>query len=88
MTAKNMLIIKNEHGEIIAAQVEEAPGGEVGAFILPANAEHTVHRVFDVPAEIHQLAHPVEFHKAITEHVKSGKARIAQTTADELHARR
>jgi hypothetical protein len=83
---KNMLIIKDEHGEIIGAQVEEAPGGAVGGFILPAKAEHTIHRVFDVPAEIHQLADPVEFHKAMTGHVKSGNAKIAQTSADELHA--
>jgi hypothetical protein len=85
MKSKNMLIIKNEHGEIIGAQVEEAPGA-VGGFILPAKAEHTIHRVLDVPAEIHQLTDPVAFHKAMTEHVKSGKAKIAQTSADELHA--
>jgi hypothetical protein len=86
MTSKSMLIIQDEHGEIIGAQVEEAPGGAAGTYILPAKAEHTIHRVFDVPAEIHQLTHPVEFHKAITEHVRSGNAKIAQTNADELHA--
>lgn len=86
MTTKNMLIIKNEHGEIIAAQVEEAPGGSMGGFILPAKVEHTIHRIFDVPAKIHQLADPIEFHRAMTEYVKSGNVKIAQTSADELHA--
>ena len=56
-----------------------------GGFILPAKDEHTIHRVLDVPAKIHQLADPVEFHKAMTEHVKSGNAKIAQTSADEVH---
>ena len=87
MTSKNMLIIKDEHDKIIGAQVEEAPGGPMGCFISPAKAGHTIHRVLEVPAEIHQLSHPVEFHKAITEHVKSGKAKIAQTSVEELQAK-
>ncbi|MGH7121778.1 MAG: hypothetical protein ACREFP_22765, partial [Acetobacteraceae bacterium] len=46
----------------------------------------TVHRVSDVPPEIHNLAHPDEFHKAITDLLRSGTAKIAQTNAAELHA--
>jgi hypothetical protein len=86
MTAKNMLIIKNEHGEIIAAQVEDPADGQVRSFIRPANEGHTLHKVFDVPAEIHELVDPVEFRNAITNHVKSGNAKITQTNADELYA--
>jgi hypothetical protein len=86
MTTKNMLIIKDADGEIIAAQVEDPADCEVVTFISPAQEKHTLHRVFDVPSEIYSLTHPVEFHKAITDHVKSGKAKITQTNADELHA--
>jgi NAD-dependent SIR2 family protein deacetylase len=86
MTTKNMLIIKDARGEIIAAQVEDPYDSEVVTFINPAREEHTLHRVSDVPAEIHNLANPAAFHKAITDHVKSGKTKITQTNVDELHA--
>ncbi len=86
MATKNMLIIKDEHGEIIAAQVEEPADSKVNVFISPAHPQHTLHRVSDVPAEIHALAHPDEFHKAITDHVKSKHAKATQTSVEELNA--
>jgi hypothetical protein len=86
MTTKNMLIIKDESGKIIAAQVEETADSEVTTFISPAHESHTLHRVHDVPEEIHNLTHPDDFHKAITKHVESGDVKINKTSADELHA--
>jgi hypothetical protein len=86
MTARNMLIIKDARGEIIAAQVEDHADSKELTFISPAQEGHTLHRVFDVPAEIHNLIHPAEFHSALTGHVKSGKSKMTQTNADELHA--
>jgi hypothetical protein len=86
MTTKHMLIIKDARGEIIAAQVEESAASKVQMFISPAQPQHTLHRLSDVPAEIHNIAHPEEFRKAITDHVKSGKAKVTQTSAEELNA--
>jgi hypothetical protein len=86
MTTKNMLIIKDARGEIIAAQVEDPADSDVVTYITATQGEHTLHRVSDVPAEIHNLTHPDEFQKAITDHVNSGNAKITQTNADELHS--
>jgi hypothetical protein len=86
MATKSMLIIRDERGEIIAAQVEEPADSEVNTFISPAQPHHTLHRVSDVPAEICDIAHPDQFHKAITDHVKSGNAKLTQTNAEQLHA--
>jgi hypothetical protein len=86
MATKSMLIIRNVHGEIIAAQIEEPADSEVKIFISPAQPQHTLHRVSDVPVEIWAIAHPDQFHKAITDHVKSGYAKLTQTNAEELHA--
>jgi hypothetical protein len=88
MATKNMLIIKNEHDEVIAAQVEDdLNDSEVMSIISPADPKHTLHRVSEVPAEIHGLANPIEFQKAINDHVKSPNAKVAPTNADELHAK-
>ncbi|GLY98367.1 hypothetical protein [Actinoplanes sp. NBRC 103695] len=81
-----MLVIKDASGEIIAAQVEESPRSEIATYILPADPQHTLHRVSDVPAEICDLADPVEFHRVITYHVNSELAKVAQTNAAELQA--
>lgn len=81
-----MLVIKDASGEIIAAQVEESTKSDIATYILPAEPQHTLHRVSDVPAEICDLADPVEFHRAITDHVNSGLAEVAQTNATELQA--
>jgi hypothetical protein len=86
MATKSLLIIRDERGEIIAAQVEEPADSKVKIFISPTQPQHTLHRVSDVPAEIHDLAHPDEFHRAITDHVKSNHAKITQTNAEELNA--
>jgi hypothetical protein len=87
MTTKSMLIIKDARGEIIGAQVEDPADSKVATFITPAHKEHTLHRVSDVPAEIHGVASPLEFQKAITDHVKSGKAKVTLTNVEELQAR-
>jgi hypothetical protein len=84
--AKDILIIRDEHGEILGAQVENPADNNMSTFISPAKPEHTLHRVSDVPAEIFDLADPVEFHRAITRHVRSDRAKIAKTSADELHS--
>jgi hypothetical protein len=86
MATKNMLIIRDAHGEIIGAQIEQPSDNEIVTFITPAKPEHTLHRVSDVPAEICDLADPAEFHRAITDHVKLEDAKVTRTSAEELHA--
>jgi hypothetical protein len=86
MATKSMLIIKDRYGEIVAAQVEEPTDSAVVTYITPTEPQHTLHRVSDVPAEICDIAHPVEFHRAITDHVKSQHAKVTETSAEELHA--
>lgn len=83
---QNMLIIRDLHGEIIGAQVEDPTDGEIMTFITPAKPEHTLHRVWEVPTEICNLADPIEFHRAITDHVKSERAKVTRTSAEELQA--
>jgi hypothetical protein len=85
MAKKNMLVITDASGEIIGAQVEENPTHKgMGFFIFPAEPEHALHRVSDVPAEICNLADPAEFHAAITRHFKSEHAKVKRTSAEEL----
>ncbi|MGZ3881843.1 MAG: hypothetical protein ACXVBF_10920 [Flavisolibacter sp.] len=85
MAKKNMLIITDASGEIIGAQVEEnSKDGGNKTFILPAEPEHTLHRVYDVPAEIYNLADPAEFHAAMTRHFNSEHAKVKRTSAEEL----
>jgi hypothetical protein len=86
MTTRNMLIIKDARGAIIAAHLEDPADSGVATYIHPTQADHTLHRVSDVPAEIHGIAHPEEFHKAMTKHVNSSQAKIKPTNVDELHA--
>jgi hypothetical protein len=85
MTTRNMLIIKDASGEIIAAQVEQPAGSDIVAYMTPADPQHTVHRVLDIPAELHDRVHPAEFHKLLTEHVNSDHAQVTQTSAEELY---
>jgi hypothetical protein len=85
MAKKNMLIITDASGEIIGAQVEDDSTDEgKNTFIFPAEPEHTLHRVLDVPSEIYDLADPAEFHAAMTCHFNSGHAKVKQTSAEEL----
>jgi hypothetical protein len=86
MTTKNMLIIKNAYGEIIAAQVEDADDSEVKVFITPSDSQDTLYKVSDVPTAIYDHADPTTFQRAITDHVNSNHARVTLTTAEELHA--
>ncbi|MFF5011350.1 hypothetical protein ACFY3G_52345 [Streptomyces phaeochromogenes] len=85
MAARNMLIIKNASGEIVAAQVEGRTDGEVVTYITPADPEHTLYRVSNVPAEIFDRVHPAEFQSMITEHVNSDTAEVTAITAEDLH---
>jgi hypothetical protein len=86
LASRNMLIIRDAHGEIIGAQVENPTENEITTFISPDKPEHTLHRVADVPGEIFDLADPTEFHRAITAHVKSGHAKVTRTSAEELNS--
>lgn len=86
MSARDMLIIKNENGEIIGAQIEEPAVRDIVTFIFPSDPRHSLYRVSDVPAEICDLADPLKFQKAITDHVNSAYAKIRQTSAEELQA--
>ncbi len=87
MATRRMLIIRNDKGEIIGAQVEDDPTGNgIGTFITPARPEHVLHRAPDVPAEICKLTHPEEFREAIAGHLGSADARTTQISAEELQA--
>jgi hypothetical protein len=86
MTTKNMFIIRDVGGKIIAAQVEDPAHSETSTYITPTEPQHTLDRVSDVPAEIYDLADPVEFHRAITDHVNSEHAKVTRTNAAELHS--
>jgi hypothetical protein len=85
MAKKNILLITDASGEIIGAQVEESPTHQgMKTFILPAEPEHLLYRVSDVPAEICNLVDPAEFHVALTRHFKSEQAKVRRTSAEEL----
>jgi 1,4-alpha-glucan branching enzyme len=81
-----MLIIMNSEREIVAAQVQQtdADDGEYAAFIFPANDAHSLYRVQDVPEDICALTDPAAFEMALGEHVKSGRAKITQTSMNEV----
>jgi hypothetical protein len=87
MTKKtsNMLVITNESGEIVAAQVEDhSADAEATTVILPAKPDHTLYIVRDVPAEIYNIADPAEFQEAVTAHFNSDAAKLTRTSAEEL----
>jgi hypothetical protein len=84
MATRNMLIIRDAGGEILAAHVEEPADSETQSYISPTEPQHTLDRVYEVPAEICDIADPVAFHRAITDHVGSGRANITRTSAAEL----
>lgn len=85
MTTRNMLIIRDGDGEIIAAQVEEPAGSDIVTYITPADPQHTLHRLSDVPAEICDRVHPAEFQRLLTDHVNSEHAQVTPTSAEEVH---
>jgi hypothetical protein len=84
MATKNMLIITDASGEIIAAHFEDSTDKGITTFISPTKLEHTLHRISDVPAKICELADPAEFHAAITRHFNSEHAKVRRTSAEEL----
>jgi hypothetical protein len=85
MNTRNMLIIRDENGEIIGAQVEDPTPSDITVYITPADPKHTLYRVMDVPAEISDRVHPAEFQRVLTEHMDSDQAKVTQTNAEEVH---
>jgi hypothetical protein len=85
MNARNMLIIKDDKGEIIGAQVEDSTLSDITVYITPADPKHTLYRVSDVPAEISDRVHPAEFQRMLTEHMESDQAKVTRTSAEDLH---
>jgi hypothetical protein len=81
---RNMILIRDERGEIIGAQVEEPLDGGVQAFITPARPAHTLHRISDVPTKMFELGNPDEFHAVFSKHCNSALEAITQISADEL----
>jgi hypothetical protein len=84
--AQNMLVIRNENGYLIGAQIElpEEKDG-VHIFISPAKSNHTLHRVSEVPAEICNESDPTKFHQLLNDHINSKQAKISVTSAHELN---
>lgn len=86
MAEKNILIITDEQGEIIAAQVQDAGAGKAVGRIRPTGDNHRLHEVRDVPAAIHAAKHPDEFHRFLTDHVKSNGAKVHSISVEDLRA--
>jgi hypothetical protein len=86
MATRSMLVIRDASGEIVGAQVEASADEEVVSYITPADPEHTLHRISDVPSEICDLADPAAFHRALTDHVKSEHAKVSRIHAQDLEA--
>ena len=81
-----MLLIRDAQGEIIGAQVEHPKDSEIMSFIAPAEAGQSLHRLLDAPAELCEIAHPAEFHRALTYQVKLDHAKVSRTSVEELDA--
>lgn len=85
--ARSMLLIRDAHGEIIGAQVEHPDDNSgIMTFVSPADAQHTLHRLSDVRAELYDIAHPAEFQKAVNYQARLDSAKITRTSIEELHA--
>jgi hypothetical protein len=84
MATRNMLIIRNPNGEIIGAQVERSIENGITSLILPAKPEQTLHRVLEVPVEICDLVHPVEFQQAIHNYVNAGNRKLVAIDPEEI----
>jgi hypothetical protein len=85
MLKRNVLIVKDVHGEVIAAQVEQPTVSDIVVYITPADPQHTLYRISDVPSEIVDRVHPAEFQRLLTDHVKSEHAQVTRTSAEDLH---
>lgn len=83
-SSQSMLIIKNELGKIIGAQVESVQADGIATFITPSDQRHTLHRVTEVPEEILKLSNPVDFGSAISSYVNSNPAKVIATNAGEV----
>ncbi|TYR30921.1 hypothetical protein FY036_15835 [Mesorhizobium microcysteis] len=82
----NMLIIRDENGEVIGARIDEPNEYGIVTFITPSTPSHTLYQVSDFPREIAALTDPNAFQTAINGHVRSIAANLTLTTADELNA--
>lgn len=81
MRAKNMLIIKDANGEIIAAQLEDPTDAEIVTYSTPADPGHTLYRVSNVPEAFYGPVYPDDFKSRITEYVSSDAAEVTSITA-------
>lgn len=86
MSKKDMLVITNDRGEIIAAQVQDNRAGAVASRIRPTEDNHTLYEMTGVPAEIHRTEHPEEFHRRITDHLNSQGAQVRAISVEELRS--
>lgn len=81
-----LLIIRNENGEVIGAQLDDSADGDIVTFISPTNLEHTLYGVSEVPSELLGLSDPIEFHRAVTDLVNTDRDTIRKTSFEELNA--
>jgi hypothetical protein len=86
MSTHSLLVIRGAGGEIVGAQMETSADEAVISYITPADPEHTLHRVSDVPSEICDLADPAAFQQALADHISSDNAKIAQIGPADLEA--
>jgi hypothetical protein len=83
MANRDIYIIKNAAGEIIAASLPD-DGADVSTSMTPIRADQTLYRISDVPSEIYQTEDPNKFFSLITEHVDSGRSKPREITSREL----
>ena len=84
---RNMIVIRDASGKVVAAQLEDPSDSEVQTVILSTSAGDTLHRVQGVHQEVYSLSHPEEFRRAINAHVESDYADIVQTDEEEIQRR-
>jgi hypothetical protein len=80
-----MLIIRDENGEVVGAQFDDANEYGIATFIAPATPTHSLYRVSDFPREILATDDPSAFQTAINGHIRSIASNLTMTTADELN---
>lgn len=83
-TTRNMLIIKDASGKIIAAQLEGRPDDDIVGYISPVESDHSLFRVSNVPEKVYNRVHPADFQETLTTHVNSSGAEVAPVTVEEL----
>jgi len=86
MSTRDILVVTDASGNIVAAHVPATDRSDISTFIAPADPSHKLHRVSDVPTQICEMTDPFEFHRTITEHFYSESAKVSPTSAEELNA--